>query len=121
MSNSLFTTLAWLGFAAHVVAGLVAWRRIGDVRLVAGVNLIVALIIVGYWTTRWYAYLADGAERNITDQLFPMFAVLVASLATGTLAGWWTLAGLHWTVLALHGLVLLGAVLYAGFFRMKMF
>jgi hypothetical protein len=121
VSDAAFTTLAWLGLAAHIMAAIAAGRRVGDVRLVAGVNLIVALGIVGYWTTRWYAYVADGVQWNITDQLFPLFAVLVASLATGTLAGWWTLAWLHWTVLTIDGLVFMGAVLYATFFRMKMF
>lgn len=120
MSDAWLKTLAWLGVVVHLVVGVVA-RRLGDVRPVAAVNLVVALGVLAYWANEWYGYVTRGYSWSASDQLIPLYAFAVAVLAGLTFAGWRGAAVPDWIAFVVDGLVLLAAGLFAIFFRMKMF
>jgi hypothetical protein len=88
---------------------------------VPALNLITAACVVAYWAQRWFGYAFRGISWSASDQAIPLYAIFVCVLAGGTLAGRYTAATLNWLVFILHIVVFIGAVLFATFFRMKLF
>ena len=121
MSNFVVAAIAWVGLAVHVIVGILALRSVGSRQLVPALNLIVAACVIVYWAQRWFGYLFRGITWYASDQLIPLYAILVFLLAGGTLAGRFSAAPLNWLVFTLHVLVFVGAVLFVTFFRMKLF
>jgi len=113
--------MAWVGLGLHLLVGIVSLRSAGPRQLVPAVNLLIAACVILYWAQRWYSYLFRGITWYASDQLMPLYAILVCVLAAGTLAGRYTAVTLNWIVFAVHAAVFVGAVLFVTFFRMKMF
>lgn len=119
MNNTTVTALAWLALALHVVVGGVTLRRPGGPPLVPLVNLATGLCVLAYWAQKWYGYLTRGITWYLTDQLVPLYAVLVVVLAGLTLAGRTSGSLPHWLVFGIDAVVLLAAALFFTFFRMS--
>ena len=118
MRDSAILATAWLGFAAHVLVGVIAWRDRSYISLIALLNLTTAACVLAYWACRWYGYLFRGITWYATDQVIPLYAVLAAVLAGLALSGRYPATVPNWLVLAFDGVVLLGAALFFSFFRL---
>lgn len=84
-------------------------------------NLTIAGCVVAYWTSRWYGYLFRGVIWYARDQATPLYAALVCVLAVISLSGRHQLVALDWAAFAVHSVVVVGAVLFVTFFKMRMF
>lgn len=119
MSNVALASTAWLAFATHIAVWIVARRRLTEAPIVPLLNLAVALCVLGYWIPRWFSYATKGVTWYATDQLVPLYALIVTALAilvlTGRLSNGWP----QTAILAVHTIVLLGAALLFSFFRMN--
>jgi hypothetical protein len=115
--------LAWIGFSAHLVVGIVALRRHAELParpLLSMLNLAVALCLLVYWVREWYGYLAHDITWYATDQLVPAYAIVVALASALALAGRYDGRVTHWfqwLVFGVDALVLTGAVFYFTFVR----
>jgi hypothetical protein len=121
MSNVALVVTAWLAVAVHVVIGIVVWRRPGGAPgapLVPLLNLAVALCVMGYWVREWYSYVANGTTWYVTDQLLPLYAIVVCTLSLLALRGHCAGTVPHWLVFGIDAVVLLGAALLFSTFRM---
>lgn len=121
MSNGLVAALAWVGLGLHLLVGILVLRSAGPRQLVPALNLITAACVVAYWVHRWFGYLFRGITWYASDQLIPLYAILVCVLAGGSLASRYSSASMNWLVFALHTIVFVGAVLFVTLFRMKLF
>ena len=121
MSNLAIKAIAWIGLGVHVLVAILARRSAQWRLLVPAVNFIVAACVVVYWAQRWFGYLFRGITWSPTDQLMPLYAILICVLAGGTLAARWSPPTLNWLAFTLHAVVFIGAVLFVTFFRMKLF
>jgi hypothetical protein len=122
MSNVALVVTAWLAVVVHVVVGIVAWRRPGGAPgapLVPLLNLAVALCVMGYWVREWYGYVANGTTWYVTDQLLPLYAIIVCTLSLLALGGRYAGTVPHWLVFGIDAVVLLGAALLFSTFRMN--
>ena len=102
----------------HALAGMAVLRRWTTWPLLPLLNLLVALCVLAYWLPKWYSYADQGISWYASDQLVPLYAVLVGALAVFTLTGRYAGTGLHWTVFSIHALVLLAAAVFFSLFRM---
>ncbi len=118
MSDPIILLLTWLALALHVLVMLPGVRRLTSLPLLPLLNLAVALCVLAYWIPRWYSYFFQGIRWYATDQLLPLYAVVVCVLAGLTLSGRYAGTVPHWMVLAIDALVLLAAALFFTFFRM---
>lgn len=118
MSNAALIAFTWAAFAIHLLVGLAVLRRWTTLPLLPLLNLLVALCVVAYWLPKWYSYMNQGITWYASDQLVPLYAILVGALAVFTLTGRYAGNGLHWTVFAIDTLVLLAAALFFSLFRM---
>ena len=121
MSNLVIAAIAWVGLGLHLIVGILALRSAASRQLVPALNLITAACVILYWVHRWFGYLSRGITWYASDQLIPLYAIFVCVLAGGTLASRYSAATLNWLVFAVHAVVLVGAVLFVTFFRMKLF
>ena len=121
MTNVMFATIAWIALGVHLVVGVAAFRSGGWRPWLPLLNLTTAACVVAYWVYRWYGYLVQGITWYASDQLIPLYAVLVCALAVISLSGRHQLMALNWMAFVIHGVVALGAVLFATFFRMRLF
>lgn len=121
MSNLAITAIAWAGLAVHILVAILARRSAQWRPLVPAVNFIIAACVVVYWARQWFGYLFRSITWSASDQLMPLYAILVCVLAAGTLAARWSATTLNWLVFTLHAVVFVGAVLFVTFFRMKLF
>lgn len=119
MSDATIKLVVWLGVAAHLAIGIMAWRRLTSLPLVPLLNLLVALCILAYWAQRWYGYIAKGITWYLSDQWLPLYAILVSILAGLTLSGHYRGSLPHWIVFSLDFIALLSAALFFTFFRMN--
>ena len=116
-------TLAWLGVAAHLCVVVVAlsWRaERSPHRLLALLNLAIAICVLAYWAQVWYGYVARGITWYATDQLLPLYAIAVAVASGLALTGRFVgrLAfGIQWFVFAVDAIVFIAAALYLTFAR----
>lgn len=119
MSNTLAAAIAWIGLLLHLAAGVAAMRSGAPRPLVPLLNLLTALCILGYWGSRWVGYLTRGVTWYASDQLLPLYALVVAILAAVTLSGRASLTTLHWVLFGIHALALAGAALFLSAFRVN--
>ena len=119
MSDAVILALAWLAVAAHALVAVLAWRRPGGAPLVPSLNLVVALAVLGYWASRWYGYATRGVTWYATDQLIPLYALVVGGLAAASLAGRLHAGAPQGIAFGIDALVLLAAALFFSFFRMN--
>ncbi|MEP6832844.1 MAG: hypothetical protein ABJB74_05590 [Gemmatimonas sp.] len=118
MSDFSVRILVWFALIAHVTVGVVSWRRGTVLPLVPIVNLLTASGVVAYALQRWYGVFAHGIIWYGTDQLLPLYALVVCIFSVMSLLGKVVAAPLHWTILVLHLLVVIAAVLFVTFFKM---
>jgi hypothetical protein len=118
MSNAAMIAVAWLALAVQLLVGIVARQR-GAIPLIPLLNLAAALGVLAYWGQRWYKYLFQGVIWYATDQLIPLYAILVCILAVLTLSGRYPGVLLNWLVYGVDTLVLLAAALFFSFFRIN--
>ena len=121
MTNFQFAALAWTAFALHIVVGIVTVRSEGRRPWLPLLNLTIAICVLAYWASRWYGYLFRGVIWYASDQAIPLYAVLVCVLAVTSLSGRHRLVALDWAAFAIHSVVVVGAVLFVTFFKMRMF
>jgi hypothetical protein len=119
MSDFVIGTIAWVALGLHVVVGLVALRSGQSRPLVPLVNLASATGVLAYWAYRWFGYLFRGITWYATDQLIPLYALLVCVLTVLSLSGRYPGVVLNWFVFFINGLVLIAAVLFLSFFRLN--
>ena len=120
ITRSVPAILAWTGLAAHLVVGAVALRRPAPPpthRLLPLLNLGVALCVLAYWVRVWYGYVARGVTWYVSDQMVPLYAIVVAVLSGTALAGTYDGRLAHWIVFVVDTLALAGAALYLTFAR----
>ena len=123
MSRYAPATLAWIGFTAHLVVGIMTLRRPAELParpLLPLLNLAVAVCVLVYWAREWYGYLTRDITWYATDQLVPAYAIAVAVASGLALAGRYDNRFTHeiqWLVFGVDALVLTGAVFYFTFAR----
>lgn len=100
----------WIAFLVHLVVAVVAWRRMAPSAVLPLTNLVTAALVVAYWVVRWYSYLFQGVSWSGTDQLLPLYALVVCVLAVMSLLGRGPLAA-QWVFLTIDGVALLGVAL----------
>jgi hypothetical protein len=116
MRNAVLVTLAWLALAVHLAVGIAVGRRWSGTSLLAMLNLATAACVLCYWIPRWFDYAFRGITWYATDQLLPLYAILVCVLAALTLAGRIGAIAPQWIVFGIHTIVLLvGAVFFSIF------
>ena len=121
MTNFLFATIAWIALALHIVVGVVTLRSRGWRPWLPLLNLTIAVCVLAYWASRWYGYLFRGVTWYASDQLIPFYAVLVVALTVVSLSGRYQAVALNWVAFTIHSVAVIGAVLFATFFKMRMF
>ncbi len=87
MNDSTIKPLVIFAMLVHIVVGIVVGTRRSDRPLLPLLNLLVALCILGYWIPRWYSYVARSITWYATDQLVPVYALLVCVLCGLALTG----------------------------------
>lgn len=117
VSNIALITVAWLAVAVHIAAAIATRRRLSDLPLVPLVNLGMAVCVLIYWAQRWHGYLARGVTWYATDQLLPLYALLVCALAALTLGGRYAGTLPHWVIFGVHAVGVCLAALFLTFFR----
>jgi hypothetical protein len=117
MSNAIVTTIPWIAFAVHLVVGSVAYRRTSAAVPLALLNLATAACVLAYWVPRWHGYLARGVTWYGSDQLVPLYAALVCTIAALALTGRFVSAPPQWVLFGIDATALLGAALFFSFFR----
>ncbi|MEO8200222.1 MAG: hypothetical protein ABI679_06865 [Gemmatimonadota bacterium] len=119
MSDSSILVVVWMAVITHVIAGIVAGRRMTAFPVVPLVNLVVALCVLAYWVQRWYGYIVKGITWYATDQLLPLLAILAAVLSVLSLTGRFHNAWPQWIIFGVDLFVLLGAALFFMSFRIN--
>jgi hypothetical protein len=82
-------------------------------------NLTSAVCVLAYWAYRWYGYLFHGVTWYASDQLVPLYAILVCSLTVLSLSGRYQAVALNWVFFVIHSVAVIGAVLFVTLFRMS--
>jgi hypothetical protein len=118
VTDLLVATIAWIALGLHVVVGVATFRSGAWRPWLPLLNLTMAGGVVAYWVYRWYGYVVQGITWYASDQLVPVYAVLVCVLAVISLTSRHHLVTLNWMAFVIHGVVALGAVLFVTFFRM---
>ena len=118
MGNTALFILPWLAVVVHATAGLLVARRFTAWPLVPVVNGLVALGVLAYWLPRWISYATQGITWYASDQVVPLYALVVLVLSAAALSGRVTSAAPQWVVFSIDMLALLGAALFITFFRM---
>lgn len=119
MSNFAVAAMAWTGLGLHLIVGIVAIRTAGSRALVPALNFIIAASVLAYWVNRWFGYLFRGITWYVTDQVIPLYAIVVCVLAGVALAGRYPAVTLNWLVFIFHTAVFVAAVLFVTFFRIN--
>jgi len=120
ITRNLPAIVAWIGLLAHLVVGGAALRRSAALppnRLLAAINLAMALCVIAYWVRKWYGYATRGVTWYVSDQVVPLYAIGVAVLSGIALAGWYDGRVPHWLVYLVDTLALAAAALYLTFAR----
>ncbi len=112
MNDTTIRLITYFAVAVHVGAGIFSVRRSSTFAAVPWLNLVVALCVLAYWVQKWYSYWAKGISWYASDQLVPLYALVVCALAFFTLSGRYAAVVPHWIVFAIDLLVLIAAALY---------
>jgi len=119
MGNLALVTIAWLAVATHVAVGVAVYRRATDLPLVPLLNLGIALCVLAYSAQKWFAYFNNGITWYFSDQLLPLYAIVVCVVAVMRIAGRDNGALPHWIIFGVDALALLAAPLLFTFFRLN--
>jgi hypothetical protein len=119
VSDFGIAVIAWIALGLHIGAGFVALRSGRPRPVVPLLNLTSALCVLAYWGYRWWGYLFRGVTWYASDQLIPLYALLVCVLALVTLSGRPPAVALNWIVFLFHTVVLVAALLFIKFFRLN--
>ena len=109
--------LAWAAVVAHAGVFIATRYRRSDVSLVPSLNFVMALCVLLYWVPRWYSYLVKGVTWYATDQLVPLYALLVCVFSGLALTGHYRGSTLHWILFGIHALVCVAAAVFLGTFK----
>lgn len=118
MKNSSLAVVVWLAIVAHVVVAAMVKTRWTERPLLVALNLVVALCTLAYWIPRWYSYATKGIMWYASDQLIPLYALVVCVLSALALTGQYRGALPHWMVFAIDVLALAAFALFMGTFKM---
>ncbi|MEO8561548.1 MAG: hypothetical protein ABI601_05705 [bacterium] len=113
----MIAAAAWAAFIAHLIVAIVARRRVVTFPLVPLANLVTAGCVLAYWAQRWYGYVARGVTWYATDQVMPLYALLVGTLAAFAVWGRSEGGAVQWAFLTIDGVALLGAALLFSVLR----
>src|SRR3954463_12584471 len=91
-------------------------RRLVGPELLPLLNLATATLVLAYWAHRWYGYVARGTTWYATDQLLPLYALVVCVLAVMAISSR-SSGAMQWVFLAIDGLALLGAAIVLSMLR----
>src|SRR5678815_2865886 len=105
MSDAIIKVVIWLALAIQLLAGIAVWRHKAPFSLIVVLNLVAAACVLAYWGQRWYWYLFRGVTWSASDQLFPLYALLVVILSILTLTGRFGGISLHWIIFVVTTLV----------------
>jgi hypothetical protein len=119
MTDTVVTAVAWTALVLHVTVLVAMFRSGGWGPWLPLLNLTTAGCVVGYWANRWYGYLVHGITWYASDQILPLYALLICVLSVMSLSGVYRAAALHWIAFVIHLIVVIGAVLFVTFFRMN--
>ena len=119
MTDLLVATVAWIALGLHIVVGAATLRGGGWRPLLPLLNLTTAVCVLAYWANQWYGYLFQGVTWYASDQLVPLYAVLVCVIAVTSLSGRHRAVTINWIAFAVDSVVVIGAVLFVTFFRMN--
>lgn len=117
--SRIASAIAIGGLILHLAVGVMAFRRGPPPILLVWLNLVTGIGVLVYWVPRWYSYVADGINWYASDQLLPLYALLVCLFSVLTLVNRVSGHRLHWLVFGLHTIVLLVAFLFLTFFRVN--
>lgn len=117
--NATILALVLLVLAVHLIVGVLVGTRRTNLPLLPVLNLAIALCVIGYWIPRWYASAVNGIIWYASDQLVPLYAVLVCLLSGVALQGRYRGSALHWIVFGVDAAVLLVAAWFFMTFSMK--
>ena len=113
----MIKVVVWIAFVVHLLVGGLALRRTSGVGLLPLLNLATAGCVLAYWMTRWYSYIFHGIIWYATDQLMPLYALLVCVLSVLALTGRYDGTWPHWIAFVVHTLVLVAALFFFTFVR----
>lgn len=119
MTNIQFTALAWIALLGHAIVGVLAWRHLGDARLLPVLNAFAAICVIAYWTMRWYGNISRGAVWYWTDQLVPLYAIVSLCAALMTLTGRMQVTWPNILVFVVNSMASVAAVLFVSTFRVN--
>ena len=119
MRDATIVVLVWCAIAAHVAVAVVVRSRRSDLPLLPILNLVVAICVLGYWIPRWYSYVVKGIIWYATDQLVPLYAIMVCVLSGYTLAGRYRGTVPHWIVFGVDSAVLIAFAIFMMTFRLQ--
>ncbi len=117
MSDGMIVVVVWSAVALHLIVAVLTWRGHRTVTLVPWVNLAVGVAVLVYWVQEWYGYLTRGIQWYVTDQLVPLYAIVIVLLSVAALAGRAPSTTPHRVILGIDGLVLLGFALFFSFLK----
>ncbi len=117
MSNFAIAALVWLALAAHIMVGIAVWRRWTTLPLVPMLNFVMAFGVVIYWVQRWIGAYVKHYKLYATDQLLPLYAILVCLVSALSVAGKLSTTVPNWIVFALQAAVTLAAVVFVMNFK----
>ena len=118
MGNTTLIIGAWIAVAVHATAGFVVVRRITALPVLPVVNALVALGLLAYWVPKWQAYATGNISWYMSDQVVPLYALVVLVLSGAALAGRISAPAPVWIVFSIDLLAILGMALFLTFFRM---
>lgn len=119
MTNTQFTAVAWIALLAHIVIGVLTYRRMSSAQLIPLLNVGVALCVLGYCLTRWYGNVFRGIVWYWTDQVLPLYAILSLCAAVMALTGRMQITWPNTAVFAGNALVSAAAVVFVSTFRVN--
>lgn len=117
MKDSTILVLLCLALAAHLLAGVLALRKVAALAPLVMVNLAIGLALLSYWIGEWYGYIFNGIQWHATDQLLPLYALLICVFSALYFAGKNIGAVWHWSVFGIDLLAVFAAVLFFIFFK----
>ncbi len=119
MSDAAIVVLVWSAIAMHLAVAVAVRSRRSDLTLLPILNLVVALCVLGYWIPRWYSYVTKGIIWYATDQLVPLYAIMVCVLSGFALAGRYRGTVPHWIVFGVDSAVLIAFAIFMITFKLK--
>ncbi|MEP6781511.1 MAG: hypothetical protein ABJC26_16555 [Gemmatimonadaceae bacterium] len=119
MSDFYIKITVFAALLAHIIVGGAVGRRMTTLSLLPGLDLILGLALLGYWVQRWFGAATHGYKLYLTDQLFPLYGLIVCVVSLMTMTGRISSLVPAWIMFAIHALVLIAATLFMMTFKMN--